>query len=65
MSTNNNKINTEGLTFLDDEKGIVEYASDSFLKLANMTAEEIVEEPHNIVRHPDMPRAAFKSLYQV
>ncbi len=29
-----------------------------------MTAEEIVEEPHNIVRHPDMPRAAFKPLYQ-
>ena len=77
MSTNNN-ISTEGLTFLEDgevlyndlyllsetdEKGIVQYASDSFLKLANITSEEIVGQPHNIVRHTDMPRAVFKSLW--
>ncbi len=74
----NNEVSTEGLTFLDDgevlysdlyllsetdEKGIVEYASDSFLKIANMTIEDIMGQPHNIVRHPDMPRAAFKSLW--
>jgi len=78
VSTNNNDITNEGLTFLEDgevlynflyllsetdEKGIVEYASDSFLQLANMTSEEILGQPHNIVRHPDMPRAAFKSLW--
>lgn len=76
--SNNNEISTEGLTFLDDgevlyndlyllsetdEKGIVQYASDSFLKLANMSSDEIVGQPHNIVRHQDMPRAAFKSLW--
>lgn len=68
----------KGLTFLDDgevlyddlyllsetdEKGIVTYASDSFLKIANMTKEEILGQPHNVVRHPEMPRAAFKSLW--
>ena len=78
MSKNNNGISTEGLTFLDDgevlyndlyllsetdEKGIVEYASDSFLKIANMHTEDIIGQPHNVVRHPDMPRAAFKSLW--
>lgn len=78
MSKNKNKENTEGLTFLDDgevlyddlyllsetdDKGIVEYASDSFLKIANLKPEEIIGQPHNIVRHPDMPRAAFKSLW--
>ncbi len=78
MSKNNNEISTEGLTFLDDgevlyndlyllsetdEKGIVTYASDSFLKIANMHSEDIMGQPHNIVRHPDMPRAAFKSLW--
>ena len=71
-------VSTEGLTFLEDgevlyddlyllsetdEKGIVTYASDSFLKIANMTADNIVGQPHNIVRHPEMPRAAFKSLW--
>lgn len=78
MSKNNNEISTEGLTFLDDgevlyndlyllsetdDKGIVEYASDSFLKIANMHSEDIIGQPHNIVRHPEMPRAAFKSLW--
>ena len=78
MSKNDNEVSIEGLTFLEDgevlysdlyllsetdEKGIVEYASDSFLKIANMKAEDILGQPHNIVRHPEMPRAAFKSLW--
>lgn len=78
MSQNNNDISTEGLTFLDDgevlfndlyllsetdDKGIVEYASDSFLKIANMRASDLLGEPHNVVRHPDIPRAVFKSLW--
>ena len=72
------EISTEGLTFLDngevlyddlyllsttDEKGIVTYASDSFYKIANMNEEDLVGQPHNVVRHPEMPRAAFKSLW--
>ena len=78
MSKNNNDVSTEGLTFMDDgeviyndlyllsetdEKGIVIYASDSFLKIANMRKEDIMGQPHSIVRHPDMPHAAFKSLW--
>lgn len=77
-NNNNNDVSTEGLTFLEDgevlyndlyllsetdEKGIVQYASDSFLKIANMRASDMVGQPHNIVRHQDMPRAAFKSLW--
>jgi PAS domain S-box-containing protein len=46
-----------------DEKGIVSYASDGFLRVANMTNDELMGQPHNVVRHPDMPRAAFKSLW--
>lgn len=78
MSKNNSEMSTEGLTFLEDgevlyndlyllsetdEKGIVEYASDSFLKIAGMTKDELIGQPHNVVRHQDMPRAAFKSLW--
>lgn len=78
MSKKSIDTNIDGLTFLEDgevlysdlyllsetdEKGIVQYASDSFLKIANMKAEELLGQPHNIVRHPDMPRAAFKSLW--
>jgi len=68
----------DGLTFLDtgevlypdlyllsetDEKGIVSYASDGFYRIANMTEEDLMGQPHNVVRHADMPRAAFKSLW--
>ncbi len=68
----------DGLTYLDngevlyddlyllsetDEKGVVTYASESFLKVANLTSDEIIGQPHNVVRHPDMPRVAFKSLW--
>lgn len=78
MSKKNGAVSTEGLTFLEDgevlyddlyllsetdEKGIVEYASDSFLKIANLHREELMGQPHNVVRHSDMPRAAFKSLW--
>ena len=78
MSKNENGISTDGLTFLDDgevlyddlyllsetdEKGIVIYANDSFLKIANMTLDDILGQPHNVVRHTEMPRSAFKSLW--
>ncbi|NWF67394.1 MAG: PAS domain-containing protein [Campylobacterales bacterium] len=46
-----------------DEKGYILYASDSFCKIAKYTKEELLGKPHNIVRHPDMPRVAFKMLW--
>jgi len=46
-----------------DEKGIILYANDTFCELAGYTLDELVGEPHNIVRHPDMPRVAFKGLW--
>ncbi len=46
-----------------DEHGIITYANDIFCEIAGYTLEELIGEPHNIVRHPDMPRIAFKSLW--
>ncbi len=46
-----------------DDKGIILYANDIFCRLAGYTLEELIGEPHNIVRHPDMPRIAFKGLW--
>lgn len=78
MAKEKNVLDTEGLTFLDDgevlysslyllsetdEKGIITYASDSFMQIANMDETELYGQPHNCVRHPEMPRAAFKSLW--
>ena len=47
-----------------DEKGIIRYANDEFCEFAEYTLEELIGKPHNIVRHPDMPKEAFKSLWE-
>ena len=46
-----------------DENGIILYANETFCQLAGYKIEELIGEPHNIVRHPDMPRIAFKGLW--
>ena len=46
-----------------DDKGIIIYANDTFCDIAGYKIEELIGEPHNIVRHPDMPRIAFKGLW--
>ncbi|MEA1919778.1 MAG: PAS domain-containing protein [Campylobacterota bacterium] len=46
-----------------DEKGIITYANDVFYEIAGYSSDELLGEPHNIVRHPDMPRIAFQGLW--
>ncbi|QEZ88799.1 PAS domain-containing protein [Aliarcobacter cibarius] len=46
-----------------NEKGIITFASDDFCEIAGYSVEELIGKPHNLVRHPDMPKAAFKNLW--
>lgn len=46
-----------------DLKGHITYANPTFLKLAGMTEDEALGAPHSVIRHPDMPRAVFKLLW--
>ena len=46
-----------------DIKGIVSSANDAFVQVSGFSREELVGKSHNIVRHPDMPPAAFKDLW--
>jgi aerotaxis receptor len=46
-----------------DEKGRILFANDDFCKIAGYELDELIGKSHNIVRHPDMPSAAFKSLW--
>lgn len=46
-----------------DDKGIIIYANDVFCEIAGYKIEELIGEPHNIIRHPDMPKIAFKGLW--
>jgi len=45
-----------------DLKGKITYASEAFCKISGYTKEELIGKPHNIVRHPDMPKSIFKEL---
>ncbi|WP_298399617.1 methyl-accepting chemotaxis protein [uncultured Azonexus sp.] len=46
-----------------DLKGIITYANDAFVEISGFTREELIGKSHNIVRHPDMPEAAFQDLW--
>ncbi len=47
-----------------DTKGIITYANKLFLSIADYTEEEVLGQPHNMIRHPDMPRCIFELLWQ-
>lgn len=54
---------TEQLVSITDLKGRITYVNDEFAKIAGYTREELIGQHHNIVRHPDMPKAAFSDLW--
>jgi len=47
-----------------DLKGIITYANRKFCEIADYSREELIGKNHNIVRHPDMPKTAFKELWE-
>ena len=46
-----------------DAKGIIEYGNDYFVEISGYSEEELIGQPHSIVRHPDMPKIAFKLMW--
>ncbi|MFT4924667.1 MAG: aerotaxis receptor [Phenylobacterium sp.] len=54
---------TEELVSTTDLRGVITYANPIFCQVAGYTVEELVGKNHNIVRHPDMPKAAFADLW--
>lgn len=47
-----------------DAKGNIIFANADFCKIAGFTLEELVGNPHSIVRHKDMPKIAFQDLWE-
>lgn len=46
-----------------DLKGRITYANDVFLSISAYAEADALGQPHNLVRHPDMPRCVFKLLW--
>jgi aerotaxis receptor len=47
-----------------DLKGRITYVNESFVAISGFTREELIGASHNVVRHPDMPEAAFEDLWR-
>ncbi len=47
-----------------DLKGRITYCNEAFVNLSGYTQEELLGQPHNLVRHPDMPEEAFRDMWQ-
>lgn len=47
-----------------DTYGIITYANRKFRELTGYTKEELIGSTHNINRHPDMPKVAFKGMWE-
>ncbi len=46
-----------------DEKGIITYASTAFCEISGYTREELLGQPHNIVRHTDVSKEVYKEMW--
>lgn len=46
-----------------DLRGIITYANDVFERISGYSEAELLGQPHNIIRHPDMPACVFKLLW--
>jgi len=46
-----------------DTKGRIMRGNDAFIEVSGFAEDELVGQPHNIVRHPDMPEEAFRDLW--
>ena len=53
----------ERLVSTTDRQGRITYCNDAFVEISGFTREEVLGQPHNIVRHPDMPPEAFEVMW--
>ena len=47
-----------------DLKGNITYANESFANISGYEIDELIGQPHNILRHPDMPKRVFRKLWE-
>ena len=53
----------QSLISVTDLKGNITFCNDNFVKVSGFTREALLGQPHNTVRHPTMPKEAFRDLW--
>ena len=53
----------ETLVSTTDLKGRINYCNPAFIQVSGYTREELLGQPHNMIRHPDMPEEAFRDMW--
>ncbi|PPQ31634.1 methyl-accepting chemotaxis protein [Rhodopila globiformis] len=63
--TNNEVPLPEGALLVSqtDPGGRITFANEAFVAVSGFTRDELIGAPHNLVRHPHMPQAAFRDLW--
>ena len=46
-----------------DTKGFIVYCNPAFIQVSGFSKQELLGQPHNIIRHPDMPEEAFRDMW--
>ena len=67
ITPKNNEVFFDKSTILvskTDTKGVISYGNQEFLKIVGLPEKDVIGQPHNLVRHPDMPRVIFKMLWE-
>jgi PAS domain-containing protein len=66
LPVSNNEYDYPGEELLmstTDAKGVMTHCNAAFARVSGYSMEELMGQPHNMVRHPDMPREAFADMW--
>jgi len=55
---------TDELVSATDTRGVITFCNDTFCQIAGFERDQLMKKAHNIVRHPDMPEAAFQLMWE-
>lgn len=55
---------SELLVSTTDTRGVITHCNEAFVRTSGFTHEELIGQPHHLIRHPDMPEAAFRDLWR-
>ncbi len=57
-------LDNELLVSQTDARGHIVHCNEAFVRVSGYTYEELLGQPHNLVRHPDMPEEAYRDMWQ-